>query len=89
MNSFSSERYASLRLPGRFWKGFVLMTSSRSATASLTSANEKNLRSRRAAVIHVVEKPTERSTSPLSCGFLHEQERLQFRNTLQAHGSFR
>ena len=36
--------------------------------AGRTSAKEKNLRSRSAAVIHVVENPTERSTSPLSCG---------------------
>ncbi len=46
------------------------MTLSLSAAAYLTSANEKILRSRSAAVIHVVEKPTDLSTSPLSCSFL-------------------
>ena len=45
-----------------------LSESYRELAEYFTSAKEKNLRSRKAAVIQVVEKPTERSTSPLSCG---------------------
>ena len=81
-NAFSSSSYADDRVPTRSLNGLWFSSSSFSRTAFCASETEKNLRSRKAAVIHVETKRTVPSTAALSFLFSIEDNKDYLQNQI-------